>query len=94
MKKDIVTLIEGDIVNSKLIYTFLGLGINADDYLSDSSTVIFRMLKIPKEKRTDDLYKRYYKLLRLGDNINLTVNRKELKVLAQEIYLQLKNREA
>lgn len=93
MKKDILTLIEGDIVNTKLINTFRGIGIDADDYLTDSSTVIFRMLKIPKEKRTDDFYESYFKLLKLGEKIDFNKNRKEVRTLAKEIYFLLKNRE-
>ncbi|MDF3026918.1 MAG: hypothetical protein K0S23_1225 [Fluviicola sp.] len=83
-KKDVLTLIEGDIVNAKLINTFRGLGIDADMYLTDSSEVIFRMLKIQNPE--EELLEGYFELLRLGDRIDFSNSRHEARKLAKRIY--------
>ena len=83
-KKDVLTLIEGDIVNAKLINSFRSLGIDADMYLTDASEVIFRMLEIKNPE--EELFENYFELLRLGDRIDFSNSRYEAKKLAKRIY--------
>lgn len=77
-------LIQGDIVNAKLLNAFRELGINADMYYSDSSPVIFRMIGI--KKPTDELYESYFEMLRLGDKIDCSDSCKGVRKLAEKIY--------
>lgn len=86
-KKDVLTLIEGDIVNAKLLNAFGKLGIDADMYYSDSSCVIFRMMKI--KEPTDELYESYFEMLRLGDQIDCSDSRKGIRRLAKKIHFLL-----
>lgn len=72
-KKQILTLIESDILNSKLVYTFKGIGVEADDYLIDVSRVIFGLMGIKKENRTEKLYEKYFDLVRQVEHLDLCV---------------------
>ena len=89
-KRDVITLIVGDIVNTKMIGAFRGLGINADMYLTDASEVIFRMLGI--KNPSEELFESYYELLRRGDIIDCSDSRKEAEKLAKKIYFLLRSR--
>lgn len=89
-KKDVLTLIEGDILNAKLMNAFRKLGIDADMYYADSSPVIFRMMKI--KKPTDELFESYFEMLRLGDRIDCSNSLKEVRSLAKKIFLLLSSK--
>lgn len=89
-KADILTLIEGDIVNAKLISIFRRLGIDADIYLTDASEVIFRMIGI--RNPTEELFESYFELLRLGDTIDFSESTKEVRGLAEKIHFLLKTK--
>lgn len=70
-KKKILTLIESDVLNSKLVYTLNGIGVDAGDYLTDTSQVIFALIGIRKEKRTEELYKKYHDFIRQVDYLDI-----------------------
>lgn len=89
-KNDVLVLIQGDIVNAKLLNTFRELGINADMYYTDSSRVIFRMIGI--KKPTDELYENYFVLLKLGENVDCSESLREVLKLAERIFRILKSR--
>lgn len=84
-KKKILTLIEGDILNSKLVYTLNGIGLDANAYLTDASQVIFTLIGISKEKRTEELYKKYHDLIRQVDHLDIC-NNGEKSRLTLKIY--------
>jgi hypothetical protein len=82
-KKDVLTLIEGDLINTKLLHDFRKLGINIDMYCTDSSRVIFRMIGI--ENPTEELYESYFEILNRVKNIDLSASRDSLKKLCEKI---------
>lgn len=84
-RKQILVLIESDIVNSKLILTLQQIGIDASDYLIDTSTVVFIQMGIRKENRTEELYKKYFDLMRQVQYLDLQV-KGEKNRLALKIY--------
>ena len=84
-RKQIMTLIESDIVNSKLIFTLNNIGIDANDYLTDISTIVFLQIGIRKENRTEELYKKYFDLIRQVQYLDLQVKGEKSR-LALKIY--------
>ena len=80
-----MTLIESDIVSSKLILTLQQIGIDATDYLIDTSTVVFIQMGIRKENRTEELYKKYFDLIRQVQYLDLQVKGEKSR-LASKIY--------
>ena len=84
-RKQIMTLIESDIVSSKLILTLQQIGIDATDYLIDTSTVVFIQMGIRKENRTEELYKKYFDLIRQVQYLDLQVKGEKSR-LASKIY--------
>ena len=84
-KKKILSLIECDILNSKLVYTLTGIGVDANDYLTDTSPVIFTLIGIKKENRTEELYRKYHDLIRQTEYLELRNNVEKAR-LALKIY--------
>lgn len=84
-RKQILTLIENDIVNSKLIFTLNNIGVDASDYLTDTSTVVFVQIGIRKENRTEELYKKYFDLIKQVQYLDLQIKGKKSR-LALKIY--------
>lgn len=72
-KKQIMALIEGDVMNSKLVFTLNNIGVKADDYLIDIPHVIFKLMGIKEENRTEELYRKYYDLMQQVEHIDLRV---------------------
>lgn len=89
-KKQILTLIESDIISSKLVNTFKTINIDADLYLTDISTVIFEQIGISKADQTDKLYRKYFSLVNKGRKINFSNdNKTDLEKYTYEIYTYL-----
>lgn len=63
----ILTLIGNDITSSKLVNSLNAIGLSADQYSIDISDVIFDLMGIEEDKRTDDLYNRYFSLINNGN---------------------------
>ena len=88
-KKQIIKLIEGDIINSKLVFTLNNIGIDAGEYLIDTSRVIFIMMGIKEENRTEELYRKYFALLEQVEYIDLRVEGEKSR-LSKKIYNYLR----
>lgn len=88
LKECIITLIEDDIVNFKLISSLSDLGIEAGCYESTSTSVI-RYLMGQETENADLWYDRYYDLIRKGKRIDISTDRTTLHRMAQEIFLSL-----
>lgn len=84
-RKQILALIESDIVSSKLIFTLNNIGVDANSYLTDISTVVFVQIGIRKENRTEELYKKYFDLIKQVEYLDLQVKGEESR-LALKIY--------
>lgn len=90
MKKCIVTLIEDDIVNFKLISSLSDLGIEAGCYESNSTSVIRYLMGYEDERNVDEWYDKYYDLIRKGKRIDISIDRTTLHRIALEIFHSLK----
>lgn len=88
LKSCIVTLIEDDIANFKLISTLFDMGIDAGCYESCSTTVI-RYLMGMEDENADDWYERYFNLIRKGKRLDVCNDRATLHRMALEIFLSL-----
>ncbi len=81
-RNQVLTLIESEITNSKLIFALQNIGVDASMYLTDVSQVIFILIGI--QNRTDELYKKYFDLLKQVQFIDLQItgekNRLALKI--------------
>ncbi len=88
-KTHILTLIENDIISSKLVNTFKTINIDADLYLTDVSTVIFEQIGISKTNQTDKLYRKYFSLVNKGRKIDFSQDKTELEKYTNEIYTYL-----
>lgn len=89
LKSCIITLIEDDIVNFKLISSLYDLGIDAGCYESCSTSAI-RYLMGLEEENADDWYEKYYDLIRKGKKIDISTDRTILHRMALEIFYSLK----
>lgn len=84
-RKQILTLIENEITNSKLIFTLQHIGIEASDYFTDTSQVVFVLIGIRKENRTEELYKKYFDLIKQVQYLDLQIKGEKSR-LALKIY--------
>lgn len=88
MKKQILTLIESDILNFKLVLTLNNIGVDASNYSTDISKVVFKLMGITKEQRTEELYRKYFDLIRQVEYLDLR-NKVEKSRLSLKIYNHL-----
>lgn len=84
-KKQILTLIESDLLSFKLILTLNTIGIDASNYSTDISKVVFTLMGITKKRRTEELYRNYFELIRQVEYSDLR-NKGEKSRLALKIY--------
>ena len=84
-RNQVLTLIESEITNSKLIFALQNIGVDASMYLTDVSQVIFILIGIQKENTTDELYKKYFELLKQVQFLDLQTT-DEKNRLALKIY--------
>lgn len=84
-RRQILTLIESELTNSKLIFTLQNIGIEAGGYLTDTSQVVFVLIGIRKENRTEELYKKYFDLIKQVQYLDLQI-KGEKNRLALKIY--------
>jgi len=84
-RRQVLTLIENEITNSKLIFTLQHIGIDASDYFTDTSQVVFVLIGIRKENRTEELYKKYFDLIKQVQYLDLHI-KGEKNRLALKIY--------
>ena len=92
-KKDLLlTLIKGEIKSNQLIELFPEKELEFFDvYLDDHSTLIFDLVGIESKNCTEELYIRYFSLIRAGNNIDLKQDKKTLEEHASKIYSYLNN---
>ena len=89
-KKLIISLIQDDLVNSKLVLGLNELGINASDYFLNLSDTIFKLMKFSDSKAEEEIYEHYLKLTKKVKHIDITESRNNLNNLAHEIYKELR----
>lgn len=91
LKSCIVTLIEDDIANYKLIATLSDLGIEASCFESNSTSVIRYLMGYECECNADDWYDKYFSLIGKGKRIDIVNDRATLHRMALEVFYSLKN---
>lgn len=84
-RRQILTLIENELTNSKLIFTLQNIGIEAGGYFTDTSDVVFVLIGIRKENRTEELYKKYFDLIKQVQYLDLQIKGEKSR-LALKIY--------
>ena len=89
-KKLIISLIQDDLLNSKLVFGLNELGINASDYFLNLSDTIFKLMKFSDSKAEEEIYEHYLKLTKKVKHIDITESRNNLNNLAHEIYKELR----
>ena len=82
----ILPLIESDVISSKLVNTFNSIGIDANLYLTDISTIIFTQVGISEENQTDELYQSYFLMINEGNKIDFSEDKEALKQYVSTIY--------
>lgn len=89
-KPQLIKLIEADIINMKLISGMSDIGVDLSNYSLNIESIIFKNMGIKKYVRTEELYKRYFELLKQGKTIHPT-NKADIRKLALKIYRFLLN---
>ena len=89
MKDSIITLIEDNIVNVKLIEGLAKLGIDASAYYFNTPSVVFKLVGIEDSKEIEEIYKIYFEWLKNGETIDISESRSELRKYAEQVYLDL-----
>jgi hypothetical protein len=84
-RRQILTLIENELINSKLVFTLQNIGVEAGGYFTDTSQVVFVLIGIRKENRTEELYKKYFDLLKQVQYLDLQIKGEKSR-LALKIY--------
>lgn len=84
-RKLVLTLIESDLTTSKLIFTLQNIGIDANDYLTDTSEVIFSIVGVKEKNRTEEFYRKYFDLIKQVEHIDVRVKSEKTR-LALNIY--------
>lgn len=88
-KKLIINLIANDLVNYRLIDGLYRQGIDASAYYGHLAEIVFKLMGFAKELRTVELYEQYTALAKKVHEFNPAELRKEVKVLAKEIYADM-----
>jgi len=88
-KQPILSLIEDDLRNARLIHGLNKLGLYTEEHFLHLSQTVFRLMGFPESQASDAAYDRYHKLSRKAVRVP-PENSLGLKLLAVEIYTELK----
>lgn len=82
-REQILTLINSDIVNYKLVRSLCDAGLDASNYCIDLTDVILDLIGTAEVKRTEELYYDYFLLVREATKSELSKSKKEAKKIYQ-----------
>lgn len=85
----IISLIKDDLINCKLVHALNAIGLNADDYLLNLSSNIFKLMGFEDTPRNEATYKYYLDLSQRVKYIDISKTRERFDELALEIYTEL-----
>lgn len=88
-RKLILSLIEDDLINSKLVNGLGDRGINADDYLLHLSDTIFNLMAIPDKRSNEFIHENYLDIVKRAKYIDIANGHNNLDSLFEEIYFYL-----
>lgn len=86
MNRQVLTLIESDIIHTKLLIGLKTMGIDSSTYATDLTDVVFDLMKIRKSMRSEIMYRKYFDLIQQGKNKDLSSEREAIKKLACRVY--------
>ena len=85
-KKIILSLIEDDLIHSKLVVGLLKLGLNPEPYYLNLSETIFEILDLQNHSENELIFEQYVELSKKVELIDISISKSELQELADEIY--------
>lgn len=85
----ILSLIKDDLINSKLVHALNGLGLNADEYLLNLSSNVFKLMGFEDTPQNEATYRYYLDLSQRAKYIDIVKSRERFDELALEIYTEL-----
>ena len=88
MKHLVIELIKCDLINAKMINSFNRMNIEASFYRVNIAPVIFALMGVEEENRTEELYTKYFDLLEEYENYDSTKG--GLKAVTNAIYNKLR----
>lgn len=88
-KELIISLIQDDLVNSKLIGGLNNLGIEASAYYLNLTHTIFKLIGFKKRQLTEEVYDAYFSWIGGVHTLDIALKATLFKELAEEIYEKL-----
>ena len=88
-KQLILSLIKDDLINSKLVYGLIGLGLTTDNYFLYLGQTIFKLMGFEDNKKTELVFEQYIELSKKAVLIDITESHQPLNGLVLEIYEEL-----
>jgi|GEM_PF-1890376 len=86
-KSLILELIKDDLTNLKLIYSLNEIGLQADEYMLNLNSSIYKLIGLNTyDRRLDTLTDNYLELTRKVIRLDISENRNQLNELSLEIY--------
>jgi hypothetical protein len=90
-KELLISLIENDIINGRLVYGLGLLHIDAENYHLNLSEIIFRILGYEPDNVPDEVSDSYFELVRRAAIMVPEENKTSSKELASKIYEEIQN---
>jgi hypothetical protein len=87
-KHFIVSLIQDDLIHSKLVYSLCDMGLNAQDFMIDLSNKVIDLMGF-KGEQNEYMFTYYRDLLQRGKYISIAESNEDIHRLAREIYHHL-----
>jgi len=88
-KQLILSLIKDDLINSKLVYGLIGVGLNAENYFLYLGETIFNLMEFENNKARELVFEQYIELSKKAEFIDITESQQPLEGLVLEIYEEL-----
>ena len=85
----ILSLIKDDLINSKLVNSLNDIGLNADDYLLNLSSTIFKLMGFAETRESEKVFEHYLDLTNKAKQLDIAKSRERFDALALEIYAEL-----
>jgi len=88
-KELIISLIEDDLTNVRLVYGLAALGLDSSDYFLHLSETIFKLMDIMTDDDDDEIWEKYITECRTVNNIDILKHPELLNQLAHSVYNKL-----
>ncbi len=82
-REQVLILIESELISSKLIVTLKDINVDASDYITDISQVIFDLLDIGDTEENEELLQKYFDLLQQVRHINVFKTKDRQKMVSK-----------